>query len=306
MDSHNQLHGYSSMFPNQGNQQMQQYGQGLMGVSIPQMQQPAPVPSADNQAMIVTMTRYSSKRAVRDPNAPKRNLSAYLLYQNSMRSTFKQERPELNFGELAKYTSARYAELTPEEKQEWKQKSIADKERYDRELSEYTPPPGYNAKGDALDMSGKVAGRKRAQKAQKDKNAPKRNLSAYLLFQNANRETLKRENPELSFGQLSTLTSAKYSKLTPEEKAVWTKKAEEDKLRYERDLAMYRPPPGFDAQGFQITAGMDDGRGGKRSGKRAARAEVIQFTMPCPTMQYPDLLQHHTDPTDASAHLHTI
>ena len=53
-------------------------------------------------------------------------------------------------------------------------------------------------------MSGKVAGRKRAQKAQKDKNAPKRNLSAYLLFQNANRETLKRENPELSFGQLST------------------------------------------------------------------------------------------------------
>jgi len=216
------------MFPNQGNQQMQQYGQGLMGVSIPQMQQPAPVPSADNQAMIVTMTRYSSKRAVRDPNAPKRNLSAYLLYQNSMRATFKQERPELNFGELAKYTSARYAELTPEEKEEWKQKSIADKERYDRELSEYTPPPGkwsilnfksflylsddfnifpfegYNAKGDALDMSGKVAGRKRAQKAQKDKNAPKRNLSAYLLFQNANRETLKRENPELSFGQLST------------------------------------------------------------------------------------------------------
>ena len=35
----------------------------------------------------------SSKKATRDPNAPKRNQSAYLLYQNGMRDTFKLQNP---------------------------------------------------------------------------------------------------------------------------------------------------------------------------------------------------------------------
>ncbi len=45
------------------------------------------------------------KKSGRDPNAPKRNLSAYLLYQNAMRDTFKAQYPNLSFGELSKHTS---------------------------------------------------------------------------------------------------------------------------------------------------------------------------------------------------------
>jgi hypothetical protein len=33
----------------------------------------------------------SSRKVPRDPGAPKRNMSAYLLYQNAMRDTFKQQ-----------------------------------------------------------------------------------------------------------------------------------------------------------------------------------------------------------------------
>ena len=33
----------------------------------------------------------STRRPPRDPAAPKRNMSAYLLYQNAMRDTFKQQ-----------------------------------------------------------------------------------------------------------------------------------------------------------------------------------------------------------------------
>ena len=33
----------------------------------------------------------SSRKPPRDPGAPKRNMSAYLLYQNAMRDTFKQQ-----------------------------------------------------------------------------------------------------------------------------------------------------------------------------------------------------------------------
>lgn len=54
-------------------------------------------------------TQYKStmgKKVVRDPNAPKRNLSAYLLYQNAMRNTFKSKHPHMTFGQLSKHTSA--------------------------------------------------------------------------------------------------------------------------------------------------------------------------------------------------------
>ena len=45
---------------------------------------------------IRTMPRSNKKR---DPLAPKRNLSAYLLYQNAMRDTFRARNPGMDFGE---------------------------------------------------------------------------------------------------------------------------------------------------------------------------------------------------------------
>ena len=38
----------------------------------------------------------------RDPTAPKRNTSTYLLYQNAMRDQFKAINPGMTFGQLAK------------------------------------------------------------------------------------------------------------------------------------------------------------------------------------------------------------
>jgi hypothetical protein len=41
-------------------------------------------------------------KAKRDTGAPKRNLSAYLLYQNAMRDQFKALNPGMTFGQLSK------------------------------------------------------------------------------------------------------------------------------------------------------------------------------------------------------------
>lgn len=64
-----------------------------------------------------------------------------------MRDQFKQEYPEMSFGQLSKHTSQKYNSLTKEEKYVWIQKAEEDKKRYDRELCEYIPPPGYDAYG---------------------------------------------------------------------------------------------------------------------------------------------------------------
>jgi len=79
----------------------------------------------------------SSRKPPRDPGAPKRNMSAYLLYQNAMRDTFKQQNPGMTFGQLSKYTSAMYAEMPTAEKEAWNQRAESDKARFLHELSNY-------------------------------------------------------------------------------------------------------------------------------------------------------------------------
>jgi hypothetical protein len=41
--------------------------------------------------------------------------------------------------------------------------------------------------------------------SEKDPNAPKRGLSAYMFFANEQRENVREENPGISFGKLATL-----------------------------------------------------------------------------------------------------
>ena len=84
----------------------------------------------------------SGRRPPRDLHAPKRNMSPYLLYQNPMRDTFKQQNPGMIFGQLSKYTSAMYAEMPQAEKEAWNARAEADKARYLHELANYVPPPG--------------------------------------------------------------------------------------------------------------------------------------------------------------------
>jgi hypothetical protein len=192
-----------------------------------------------------------AKKPARDPNAPKRNMSAYLLYQNAMRGQFKAMNPGMTFGQLAKYTSAMYAELSPSEKEAWVARAEADKARYLHELASYQPPPGYDPKGDAI-VSPMYTKPGRKGKPERDANAPKCNLSSYLLYQNAMRDQFKRENPGMTFGQLAKYTSHMYKNLTPEEKATWESRSAQDKARFDAEIAVYVPPPGHDSRGVLI------------------------------------------------------
>ena len=197
--------------------------------------------------IIIMSSSSPARRPARDPAAPKRNMSAYLLYQNAMRDTFKQQNPGMTFGQLSKYTSAMYAEMPPAEKEAWNQRAEADKARYLHELSTYVPPPGYDVKGDAIatqvpTIPPKPRVNRGTIKIPRDPNAPKRNMSAYLLYQNCMRETFKNMNPGMTFGQLAKFTSHMYKSLPAEDKQRWDAHAAQDKARYEAEMASYVPP----------------------------------------------------------------
>lgn len=77
------------------------------------------------------------KKAKKDPNAPKRNMSAYFLFSISARPQAKIDNPEASFGELAKILSDQFKGLSEKEKLKWDDAAANDKKRYEKELEEY-------------------------------------------------------------------------------------------------------------------------------------------------------------------------
>jgi hypothetical protein len=83
-----------------------------------------------------------------------------------------------------------------------------------------------------LPVSGKA-------KKVKDPNAPKKGMSAFMLFSNDQRNKIKTENPDLSFGEIGRKVGEAWKGLNDKQKQVYVKKSEEDKKRYESDMQTY-------------------------------------------------------------------
>lgn len=77
------------------------------------------------------------KKQKKDPNAPKRNMSAYFLYSIEARQSVKEENPEASFGDIARLISEKFKSLSEKERKVWDDKAAADKERYNAEIAEY-------------------------------------------------------------------------------------------------------------------------------------------------------------------------
>jgi hypothetical protein len=82
----------------------------------------------------------ASKKA-KDPNAPKKPLSAYMFFATENRPAIKAENPSFTFGELAKAVSDKWNAMSDEDKKPYTDKATADKARYAKEKAAYTPAP---------------------------------------------------------------------------------------------------------------------------------------------------------------------
>lgn len=77
----------------------------------------------------------------------------------------------------------------------------------------------------------------------KDANAPKRPLSAYMMYANDNRNTVRANNPSASFGQIGKLLGEGWKALSEDEKVPYQEKSANDKKRYEAEMAEYKARP---------------------------------------------------------------
>jgi len=84
--------------------------------------------------------------------------------------------------------------------------------------------------------------KRRRKKKKKDPNRPKRNMSAFFLYSNANRARIKEENPEAKFGDIAKLLSVEFKQVSESERAKYDQLAVEDKERYQAQMENYEPP----------------------------------------------------------------
>jgi len=188
----------------------------------------------EEEEVVVKVSRKKKRgKKTKDPNKPKRNMSAFFLYSNEHRNRVKQENPNIKFGEVAKVLSTEFRALSAKEKKKWDKLAEKDKQRYTEQMESYEPP------SDSSDSEG---GRKKKKKPKKDPNKPKRNLSAFFIYSNVVRETVRKENPEAKFGDIARIISRQFKALPAEERMEYDEKAAADKERYRKEMESYTPP----------------------------------------------------------------
>ena len=79
-------------------------------------------------------------KPMKDPNAPKKNMTALKFYQSAKanRSDVKAANPDAKYDDVNKILSTNFKALSPVERASWDEKAVADKARYQREMSVYS------------------------------------------------------------------------------------------------------------------------------------------------------------------------
>ncbi|KAK4165849.1 high mobility group box domain-containing protein [Cladorrhinum sp. PSN259] len=79
----------------------------------------------------------TKRRTKKDPNAPKRGLSAYMFFANEQRDNVREENPGVSFGQVGKILGERWKALSDKQRAPYEAKAAADKKRYEDEKQAY-------------------------------------------------------------------------------------------------------------------------------------------------------------------------
>ena len=145
----------------------------------------------------------------------------------------------MTFGQLSKFTSAMYKSLTPEEKARWEEAALQDKARYQAEMANYTPPPGFDANGVLIQTHDQSTGSRRYNKKNKDPNAPKRARGSYVFFTLDERPKILQETPDMKFTDIGHVMGERWRALSSEDKQKYDDMANTDKKRFTDEMTEY-------------------------------------------------------------------
>jgi len=83
------------------------------------------------------VTKPKAEKKKKDPNAPKRGLSAYMFFANEQRENVRDENPGISFGQVGKALGERWKALNEKQRAPYEAKAALDKKRYEDEKASY-------------------------------------------------------------------------------------------------------------------------------------------------------------------------
>merc|ERR1719410_1428462 len=131
-----------------------------------------------HQMTMLAWKIHETKKPFRkDEHAPKKPLSAYMLYAASVRSKIVKENPDMAVTDIMREQSVWWKALSDGEQAKWKDKNAALKKKYDAQVARYMKTADYQRyvtdreqyKADMLEKRNKLMGvKKRARTPAKD------------------------------------------------------------------------------------------------------------------------------------------
>lgn len=202
---------------------------------------------------------------IKDPNKPKGKKSAYICFSTEIGAEIRKENPEMSTGDVSKVVGTRWKELDEEKRKKYEELAETDKKRYEQEMALYNermPQEQKNAVNHKLESDGTKSEKapKGKDKNIKDPNMPKGKKGAFICFSMEIAAQIRKENPEMSTGDVSKAVGTRWKELEDEKRKKYQEMAETDKKRYEQEMALYKEanPEGLRAK---------SGKASKRKGK---------------------------------------
>jgi hypothetical protein len=172
---------------------------------------------SDVSKLIDSSTRVKRKK---DPNAPKKWKTGYILFCVDQRDKLKKENEGLSATEVTSRLGALWKNLSDKEKSKYEESSKKDKNRYENEMQSYNPQ-----------VEGTTS-KKRAP------NGSKGAMSSYMHYCQDNREMVKSKNSQMNGKQVNVELSRLWKELPAEQKAVFEQKARTDKERVQSEKGL--------------------------------------------------------------------
>jgi HMG (high mobility group) box/HMG-box domain len=213
--------------------------------------------SEDFLEQLQNVVKKANKRSkkLKDPNAPKKPLSAYFLYCADRRPEIKEEEPDLKVTEVSKKLGLEWKALKDSDEnedkaklEEYKNKVDRAKKKYEKRMKSYKRPSD-DVLADLPENKTKTrtkSGKTSTPRKPRDKNAPKGKKSAYTFFASAKRPEIKeemqaelQEDEKLDSKAVTKAVSDLWKSLDEDDKEEYAAAAKKDAKRYTREMAEY-------------------------------------------------------------------
>ena len=168
------------------------------------------------------MDTFIKPKKIKDPKAPKRALSAWIIYTNEQRPKFKANNPDKSTTELTTLMSQEWRNMTDTDKKKYEDLAAVDKERYMKEKEEFES----NSDNDSSESENE-----KPKKKEKDPDAPKKNVNSYMHFS----RVIRAKHPDVKH----TAAALKVMWADLDDKSEYQEMAKADKERYLKEKKEY-------------------------------------------------------------------